>query len=107
MSYHTGYSEIRSFGSFRQQTIDNQCYSDSDCKQCTDLLCRFSTISVASTNELGPPDSHIYSPADLRASVIEYDIHFTNISQDWNEYPDEGTCIRIQPIVTSLKNIKV
>ncbi|MGH9976620.1 MAG: hypothetical protein ACRD8Z_12420 [Nitrososphaeraceae archaeon] len=67
----------------------------------------FQQVSVASTNELGPPDSHIYSPADLRASVIEYDIHFTNISQDWNEYPDEGTRIRIQPIVTSLKNIKV
>jgi hypothetical protein len=72
---------------YRQQ---GQLYSD------------FQPIYVILTNERGIPDSKIKSMQELR-SLTGKDIPFTAIYQDWNEYAvDDGTCIRIQPIVTKV-----
>jgi hypothetical protein len=63
----------------------------------------FQHVFVVLTNERGTPDTHVYSPAELQASIIQDDIRFTTISQDWNEYvTDDGTRIRIQPIVSKV-----
>jgi len=57
-------------------------------------------ITVALTNERGPPDSHNYSPAEIGRSIVKDDMRFTTVAQDWNEYVvDDGARIRIQPIL--------
>ena len=60
----------------------------------------FQHVIVVLTNERGTPDTHVYTPQELQASIIQDDIRFTTSSQDWNEYvTDDGTRIRIQPMV--------
>jgi hypothetical protein len=72
---------------YRQQ---GQLYSD------------FQPIYVVLTNERGTPDLNIKSLQELQSSAGK-DIRFTTVYQDWNEYVvDDGTIIRIQPIVTKV-----
>ena len=60
----------------------------------------FQNIFVVLTNERGQPDTRRYAPAELQQSITNDDMRFTTVSQDWNEYVDDnGTSIRIQPIV--------
>lgn len=43
---------------------------------------------------------YVYMVQKLQASIIQDDIRFTTISQDWNEcIDDNGARIRIQPMV--------
>jgi hypothetical protein len=60
----------------------------------------FQHVVVVLTNERGTPDTHIYSASELQSSIVQDDIRFTTISQDWNEYvTDDGTRIKIQPMI--------
>ena len=71
-------------------------------KQQGQLYSDFQPIHVILTNERGSPDSNIKSMEELHSSIVK-DIRFTTISQDWNEYVvDDGTIIKIQPIVTKI-----
>ena len=71
-------------------------------KQQGQLYSDFQPIYVILTNERGTPDSSIKSLQDLQSSIVR-DVHFTTITSDWNEYVvDDGTTIRIQPIVTKV-----
>ena len=71
-------------------------------KQQGQLYSDFQPIYVILTNERGTPDSNIKSVEELQ-SLTGKDIRFTAVSQDWNEYVvDDGTTIRIQPIVTKV-----
>lgn len=71
-------------------------------KQQGQLYSDFQPIYVILTNERGSPDSNIKSMEELQ-SLTGKDIRFTAVSQDWNEYVvDDGTTIRIQPIVTKV-----
>jgi len=57
-------------------------------------------ITVVLTNEQGTPDTRMYSPQELKAAIIQNEIRFVTVSQDWNEYVvDDGTRIRIQPMI--------
>jgi hypothetical protein len=71
-------------------------------KQQGQLYCDFQPIYVILTNERGNPDSNTKSVEELQ-SLAKEDVRFTAVSQDWNEYVvDDGTTIRIQPIVTKV-----
>jgi hypothetical protein len=66
------------------------------------LYSDFQPIYVILTNERGTPDSNIKSLQELQSSIVT-GVPFTTITQDWNEYVvDDGTTIRIQPIVTKV-----
>jgi hypothetical protein len=57
-------------------------------------------ITVVLTNEQGDPNTKTYSTQELKAAIIQNEVRFVMISQDWNEYVvDDGTRIRIQPII--------
>lgn len=57
-------------------------------------------ITVVLTNERGTPDTRVYSPQELQASIIQNEVRFVTVSQDWNEYVvDDGTRIKIQPMI--------
>ena len=71
-------------------------------KQQGQLYSDFQPIYAILTNEIGAPDSNIKSLQVLQSSIVK-DVSFTTITQDWNEYVvDDGTIIRIQPIVTKV-----
>ena len=71
-------------------------------KQQGQLYSDFQPIYAILTNEIGAPDSNIKSLQALQSSIVK-DVSFTIITQDWNEYVvDDGTIIRIQPIVTKV-----
>ncbi len=71
-------------------------------KQQGQLYSDFQPIYVILTNEIGTPDSNIGSLQELQSLIIR-EVSFTTITQDWNEYVvDDGTTIRIQPIVTKV-----
>lgn len=66
------------------------------------LYSDFQPIYVILTNERGAPDSNIQSLHELQSSIVRK-VSFSTITQDWNEYVvDDGTTIRIQPIVTKV-----
>lgn len=63
----------------------------------------FHPINLVLSNELGQPDSKRYTPAELQAAVIQDDMGFNTISQDWNEYvADDGTRVKIQPVIMKI-----
>ena len=71
-------------------------------KQLGQLYRDFQPIYVILTNERGTPNSNMGSLQELQSSIIR-EVNFTTITQDWNEYViDDGTTIRIQPIVTKV-----
>ena len=71
-------------------------------KQQGQLYSDFQPIHVILTNERGTPDSNIKSLQELQSSIVR-EVRFTIIIQDWNEYVvDDGTTIKIQPIVTKV-----
>ncbi len=71
-------------------------------KQQGQLYSNFQPIYVILTNERGAPDSNIQSLQELQSSIVRK-VSFSTITQDWNEYVvDDGTTIRIQPIVTKV-----
>lgn len=54
------------------------------------------------SNERGQPDSKAYTPPELQQSIT-HDVHYTTITQDWNEYVvDDGTNTKVQPMVTKV-----
>jgi hypothetical protein len=60
----------------------------------------FQVITVFLTGEHGQPDTKIYSPQELKASIIRDDISFRTVEQDWNEYlTDNNIRIKIQPLI--------
>ena len=71
-------------------------------KQQGQLYSDFQPIYAVLTNERGTTDSNILSLQELQSSIVR-EVSFTTITQDWNEYVvDDGTTIRIQPIVTKV-----
>ena len=59
-------------------------------------------IIVVLSNERGQADSKSYTPLELQQSII-HDVHYTTITQDWNEYiVDDGTIIKVHPMVTKV-----
>lgn len=60
----------------------------------------FKNVVVVLSNERGKPDTKVYSPKELQASVIKDDMRFSTTTQDWNEYVvDDGTRIKVQPMI--------
>jgi hypothetical protein len=69
-------------------------------------MCEIHTINVILTNEIGDPGPKVYSVEELNASINK-DIRFTTIIEDWNEYVvDEGTTIKIRPLVSKIAKTK-
>lgn len=52
-------------------------------------------------NLKGPPSKHIYPPEELRKSIVQDDIRYTTIYEEWNEYiAEDGTRIRVKQTMT-------
>lgn len=66
------------------------------------LMCEVHTIHVIFTNEMSDPDPKFYSMEELKVSINK-DIKFSTMIEDWNEYVvDEGTTIKIKPLVSKI-----
>jgi hypothetical protein len=58
------------------------------------------TVFLVLSNERGEPDTRNYSATELQSAIIQDDIRYRTVTQDWNEYvADDGTRIKIQPMV--------
>ena len=63
----------------------------------------FQNIVAILTNERGNINSRPHSASDLQNSIIQEDVRYTTITQDWNEYVvDDGTRIKIQPLLMNV-----
>ncbi|MEX2706957.1 MAG: hypothetical protein Q6352_017130 [Candidatus Freyrarchaeum guaymaensis] len=48
----------------------------------------------------GPPSTRIYSPEELQASIVNDDVRYSTLAEEWNEYvTEDGASIRIKLIV--------
>ena len=69
-------------------------------KQIESYSLEIQTISVILTDERGTPDTKVYSPQELQASIIKDDVRYTTLSEEWNEYVvDDGGRIRVKSTV--------
>ena len=51
----------------------------------------------------GPPSSVTYSHEQLRSQIVEHDVDYKTLSEEWNEYVlEDGTKIRIKFTVTRI-----
>lgn len=49
----------------------------------------------------GPPSSEQYDPKQLESSIVQDDIGYTTLAEEWNEYLDEkGTKIKMKTTVS-------
>jgi hypothetical protein len=54
-------------------------------------------------NLKGEPSKHAYGPKELETSIVQDDIRYTTISEEWNEYvAEDGTRIRLKSTVTKV-----
>ena len=68
------------------------------------------TITVAYNvpEELkGQPSELLLPPPELQAGIVENDIHYDTLAQEWNEYiADDGTKIKLQLTVVKVSRTK-
>jgi len=51
----------------------------------------------------GEPTRAIYSPMELQASIVNEDVRYTTIAEEWNEYlAEDGTKIRVKLTVVKV-----
>lgn len=51
----------------------------------------------------GPPSPRIYSPEELQASIIDDDVRYSTIVEEWNEYiAEDGASIRVKLVVVKV-----
>lgn len=48
----------------------------------------------------GPPSNKPITPKEVANSIVESDIPFETIREDWNEYKVDGAVVSIKPIAT-------
>jgi len=54
-------------------------------------------------NLKGPPSRRVYPPEELRKSIVQYDINYTTLYEEWNEYiAEDGTRIRVKQTMTKV-----
>lgn len=54
-------------------------------------------------NLKGEPSKQAYGPKELETSIVQDDIRYTTISEEWNEYvAEDGTRIRLKSTVTKV-----
>jgi hypothetical protein len=51
-------------------------------------------------NMKGPPSTKPITPKEVVDSIVEPDIPFETIKEDWNEYKVDGAIVSIKPIAT-------
>lgn len=62
------------------------------------------TALLAPSESKGPPDSNIYTPQQYEQSVIQDDVKYSTLSEEWHEYIiDDGTRLRIKTTVTRIR----
>ena len=50
---------------------------------------------------LGTPSTEKYSPEEIRSSIVEDDMRYDTLSEEWNEYvAEDGTRIRLKVTLT-------
>jgi hypothetical protein len=55
-------------------------------------------------DEKGPPADRDYTPQELEESVVDDDVKFSTLNEDWNEYfAEDGTRIRLKIMPVSIK----
>ncbi len=54
-------------------------------------------------NLKGEPSKQTYGPKELESSIVQDDIRYTTISEEWNEYiAEDGTKVRLKSTVTKV-----
>ncbi|MBW1936877.1 MAG: hypothetical protein ACTSP1_19470, partial [Candidatus Freyarchaeota archaeon] len=49
------------------------------------------------------PSPRIYSPEELQASIIDDDVRYSTIVEEWNEYiAEDGASIRVKLVVVKV-----
>lgn len=62
------------------------------------------TVVLISPELKGPTDNRKYSNQELQQSIIQQEVKYDVISEEWNEYyADDGTKIRMKATVTDVK----
>ena len=62
------------------------------------------TALLAPAESRGPPDTNIYTPQQYAESVIQHDVKYSTLSEEWHEYIiDDGTRLRIKTTVTRIR----
>lgn len=60
-------------------------------------------IYNVSPNLKGEPSTQAYGPKELETSIVQDDIRYTTISEEWNEYvAEDSTRIRLKTTVTKV-----
>ena len=61
------------------------------------------SVILVPTELRGTPDTHVYSPQELQASIEKAEMRYTTLAEEWNEYVvDDGTRIRVKSTVTRI-----
>lgn len=62
------------------------------------------TVILTPDTLKGPVDDHVYSPEELSASIVNDDVRYTTLAEEWNEYiADDATKIKIKTIVSHVR----
>jgi len=55
-------------------------------------------------DQKGPPSDREYSPQELEENVVDDDVKFSTLNEEWNEYfAEDGTRIRLKIMPVSIK----
>ena len=63
------------------------------------------TVAIIPPENMGPKDEKIYSPDEMKNSIIQDDVQYkSRSSEDWNDYTaHDGSRIRLKMMVTGIK----
>lgn len=62
------------------------------------------TVLLAPPESKGPPDNFRYSPQQLKEAVIQDDVKYITLAEEWHEYIlDDGTKMRIKTTISGIK----
>ncbi len=62
------------------------------------------TALLAPPESRGTPDTNSYTPQQYEQSVIQDDVKYSTLSEEWHEYiVDDGTRLRIKTTVTRIR----
>jgi hypothetical protein len=59
-------------------------------------------------DEKGPPSERDYSPQELEENVVDDDVKFSTLNEEWNEYfAEDGTRIKLKIMPVNIKKSKL
>jgi len=65
---------------------------------------QFITVTLSPEEQKGTPDSTLHTPQDYQKHIIQDDVKYNTISDEWYEYIiDDGTRVRIKTTVTRIQ----